>query len=90
MAAVLGAGLEGIENGKELKIKECSGEKSAALLASEGRAALGITERLPLSWTEARVNFEKSELVDALFGADFKKKYLAVNKACSLFLNGCA
>ncbi|KAH9477666.1 Protein fluG [Psilocybe cubensis] len=80
IAAVLGAGLDGIEHGRELKIKECSGEKSAALLGSAGRAELGITERLPLSWKEARVNFEKSELVDEFFGAEFKTKFLAANK----------
>jgi glutamine synthetase len=82
LAAVLGSGLEGISNEKELTIKECGGDKSAAQLGEEGRERLGIKERLPLTWEEARLKFEKSTIVDSVFGEDFKRKYLNVNKVC--------
>ncbi|KAF8954897.1 hypothetical protein BDZ97DRAFT_1862383 [Flammula alnicola] len=80
LAAVLGAGLSGVLLSKELTIKDCSGGKSAALLGESGRAELGIRQRMPLSWEEARAKFEKSVIVDSVFGMDFKTKYLSVNK----------
>jgi glutamine synthetase len=76
----LGSGLEGIVNEKELLIKECGGEKSAAQLGEKGREELGIRERLPLTWEEARLKFEKSKIVENVFGEDFKRKYLNVNR----------
>lgn len=80
MAAVLGSGLEGVLEGKELTLQDCKGEKSAALLGEQGRKELGINDRLPLSWEEARAKFEKSDLVEAVFGKEFREKYLNVNK----------
>jgi glutamine synthetase len=80
LAAVLGAGLEGVIESKELVIKNCNGENSAAMLGEKGRAELGITERLPLNWEEARSKFESSSLVDNVFGKEFKAKFLSVNK----------
>ena len=80
LAAVLGSGLDGIVNDKELSIKECGGEKSAAQLGEKGRDELGIRDRLPLTWEEARLKFEKSTIVERVFGEDFKRKYLSVNK----------
>jgi len=44
LAAVLGSGLEGIVNEKELLIKECGGEKSAVQLGEKGREELGIRD----------------------------------------------
>lgn len=81
LAGVLGAGLEGILESKELTIQDCSGGKTAALMGEKGRAELGIKERFPLSWEDARHKFEKSVIVDSLFGSDFKAKYLSANKA---------
>jgi len=86
LAAVLGSGLEGIVNEKVLSIKECGGEKSAAQLGEKGREELGIRERLPLTWEEARLKFEKSTIVENVFGEDFKRKYLNVNKVGIYFL----
>jgi glutamine synthetase len=80
LAGVLGAGFEGILESKELTIQDCSGSKPAALMGEKGRAELGIKERFPLTWEDARVKFEKSGMVDSLFGSDFKTKYLSVNK----------
>ena len=80
LAGVLGAGLKGIVESKELTMQDCSGELSAALLGEEGRAKLGIQERFPLSWEDACLRFEESAIVDSLFGNEFKKKFLSVQK----------
>ncbi|KAF9482735.1 glutamine synthetase/guanido kinase [Pholiota conissans] len=80
LAGVLGAGLAGVLTSKELEIKDCAGEKSAAQLSEEGRKALGITARMPLTWEEARTKFAKSVIVDSVFGEDFKAKFLSANK----------
>ena len=80
LAGILGAGFEGILESKELTIQDCSAGKSAALMGEKDRKELGITGRFPLSWEEARFKFEKSVIVDSLFGSDFKAKYLSVNK----------
>ena len=80
LAAVLASGSEGIATAKELTIKECGGQESAAQLGEKGREALGIRERLPLSWEEARLKFEKSSFVEKVFGEEFKTKFLNVNK----------
>ncbi|KJA26973.1 hypothetical protein HYPSUDRAFT_132498 [Hypholoma sublateritium FD-334 SS-4] len=79
LAGVLGAGLAGVLQGQKLTMKDCSGELSAARMDAAGRAALGITERLPLDWEKARARFAQSVLVDRVFGADFKTKFLSVH-----------
>jgi len=84
IAGFLSAGTEGIVEGKECEIKDC-GDAVAAVLGEPGREKLGITNRMPLTWKDARSSFEKSELVDRRFGKDFKTKYLSVNKVYSSF-----
>ncbi len=82
VAGFLSAGFEGIVKGKECEIKDCGLEieLSAALLGDRGRQALGIKDRMPLTWEEARSKFEASDLIDKEFGKVFKAKYLSVNK----------
>ena len=82
IAGFLSAGMEGILEGKECEIKDC-GDEVAAVLEEPGRNELGIMNRMPLTWEDARSSFEKSELVDRIFGKDFKTKYLSVNKVCN-------
>jgi len=84
MAAILGAGLSGIIENKELAVKEIpfDKQKSAAMLSREEREELGIIERLPLNWQESREKFVKSEVVEKVFGKDFREKYAGVNKVC--------
>ncbi|KAF8799777.1 hypothetical protein BYT27DRAFT_7201038 [Phlegmacium glaucopus] len=79
LAGVLGAGFGGIVESKELTMQDCNGGQSAASLGEKGRAELGIKERFPLTWEDARLKFEKSVIVDSLFGSDFKAKYLSTN-----------
>ena len=81
LAGVLGAGLTGIVEPKELTVQDYSEELSHALIGEEGRAHLGIKERFPLSWEEACSKFEESTIVDSLFGHEFKTKYLSLQKA---------
>jgi glutamine synthetase len=66
LAGVLMAGLSGIVELKELTMKDCSGEASAAGLGEEGRAKLGIKERFPLSWEDAYSKFEASGIEKAV------------------------
>ncbi|KIM42454.1 hypothetical protein M413DRAFT_444874 [Hebeloma cylindrosporum] len=80
LAAVLASGSEGIASAKELTIKECGGEKTAAQLGQKGREELGIRERLPLTWEEARLKFKESTIMERAFGKEFKRTYLNVNK----------
>ena len=80
LAAVLASGSEGIATAKELTIKECGGEKTAAQLGEKGRGELGIRERLPLTCEQARLKFEKSSIVGSVFGEEFKRTYLNANK----------
>jgi hypothetical protein len=48
-------------------------------MGEEKRQKLRITERMPLTWQDARTAFAGSELVDRVFGSEFKTKYLSVN-----------
>lgn len=81
LAGVLMAGLSGIDELKELTMKDCSGDVTPALLGEEGRAKLGIKERFPLNWEDACSKFEESAIVDSFFGEEFKRKYLSIQKA---------
>ena len=80
LAGVLGAGLAGILNQVELEMQDC-GLKSAAHMTEEERRALGITQRMPLSWEESRRKFQESKFMkEEIFGEEFVEKYLSVNK----------
>ncbi|KAF9525409.1 hypothetical protein CPB83DRAFT_859515 [Crepidotus variabilis] len=82
LAGFLGAGMEGVLENKECTIEDCGLElnTSAALLGEEKRKEMGIKDRLPLTWEAARKTFEVSELVDSVFGKEFKQKFLSTNK----------
>ncbi|PPR03642.1 hypothetical protein CVT24_007756 [Panaeolus cyanescens] len=82
MAAVLGAGLEGIKKGLGVQDmpSEYAGEKAAAFLSEEERKKRGIVDRLPLDLQTARKRFEESEIAKTIFGEDFVRRYLDVNK----------
>ncbi|KIL59817.1 hypothetical protein M378DRAFT_168822 [Amanita muscaria Koide BX008] len=80
LATILAAGHEGIRTQQQLTIQNNTGSVTAAQMKEEERAKLGITARLPLSWEEARIQFEKDQLLSAVFGSNFVAKYLSVNK----------
>jgi glutamine synthetase len=87
LAAILGAGAVGVNEGRELQLGDCNG-LSAAGRGEEGRKALGITQRMPLSWQEARENLRKSEVVKSVLGEGVVDAYLRVNKV-GLSFNVC-
>ena len=78
LAAILGAGLQGIKQGVELKIGDCPGQ--AVDLSEEDRVALNITGRMPKSLDEARERTRSSAAVKGIFGEAFVEKYLSVNE----------
>lgn len=82
LAGILGVGARGIRDQVGLKVKDCSGEKTAAQMSEGERRELGIVDRLPLSWEEARVRFSGDEVVKDIFGQEFIDKYLSVNEVC--------
>lgn len=85
VAAFISAGMDGVLKNTECQIQECGPEleTTAALMGEEKRQKLGITQRMPLTWEDARSNFAASELVDKAFGSNFKTRYLSVNKVKS-------
>ncbi|VDC07447.1 unnamed protein product [Peniophora sp. CBMAI 1063] len=79
LAAILGSGLQGIQQGVELNIGDCP--EPAATLSAEERATRNITGRMPTSLKEAREKLRASAAVKDIFGEKFIGKYLAVNEA---------
>ncbi|KAG5337177.1 hypothetical protein C0989_010374 [Termitomyces sp. Mn162] len=91
LAGILGVGFAGIRDKSELKIKDCPGPKTAAQLTENERQALGITQRMSLTWEEARQNLHKNTILrDFVLGNECMAKYLAVNQtlADALDLDG--
>lgn len=80
LAGILGAGHLGIQSNLELTISDCPGPKSAAQMSEDERHALGIFNRMPLSWNEARERFASDTQLSKILGTEFKEKYLSVNK----------
>ena len=79
LAGMLGVGAEGVKENAKLKSGNCLAT-SAAELGEEGRKALGITERMSLTWEEARRAFEADDVIRKVLGSELVKKYLDVNK----------
>ncbi|KAJ6567122.1 glutamine synthetase/guanido kinase [Mycena capillaripes] len=86
LAALLGAGHHGIRSGSALTMKDCIGP-SAAERSEDGRRALGITERMPLSWEEARGKLQANATMIDIFGQCVVEKYLSVNKLMAELLD---
>ncbi|EIW78078.1 glutamine synthetase guanido kinase [Coniophora puteana RWD-64-598 SS2] len=80
LAAIVGAGVLGIKEGKEVDAKDCSGAKTPAELSDAERREMGIVKRMALSWEEARENLAKDEALKGIMGNEAVELYLAVNK----------
>ena len=80
LAGILGAGYLGIQSNLELTISDCPGPQSAAQMSEDERHALGIVNRMPLNWNEARESFASDTQLSKILGTEFQEKYLAVNK----------
>lgn len=82
-AGLIAAGVDGVESKRALGVRDCSelGDgKTAAEMGEEERVRCGITERLPLSWEEAREAFRGDAVLGEAFGEAFVRGYLNVNK----------
>ncbi|KAG6845088.1 hypothetical protein H0H87_000993 [Tephrocybe sp. NHM501043] len=81
LAGILGAGFVGIRDKAELKAKDCPGPKTAAQMTEDERQAFGITQRMSLTWEEARRNLEDNKILkDSVLGVELTEKFLAVNQ----------
>ena len=93
-AGLIAAGVEGgVKINRALEVRDCSanGElgKTAAEMGEEERVRCGITERLPLSWEEAREAFRGDAVLGDVFGEAFVRGYLNVNKVRFFVLISC-
>ena len=86
LAGILGVGHRGIRDGAVLNIRDCNGPVSAAAMGEEARRALGITQRMSLSWEESRRLFAQDHVIKEVLGGEMVNKYLDVNEVCERFL----
>ncbi|KAK1219579.1 hypothetical protein PQX77_017700 [Marasmius sp. AFHP31] len=80
LAAIIGAGVAGVEGKKELDVGDCKGPKCAWEMTEEERRALGIVKRLPVSIDEARRNLEEDRVMKEVLGEEMVEAYLITNK----------
>lgn len=80
---MLGAGSVGVKEGQKLRMGNCDGQ-TAANMGEAGRKALGITQRMSLTWEESRKAFGADEVVRSVLGNEMVDTYLAVNEASAL------
>lgn len=86
LTAILGVGMEGIYEGRELTVQEPANGEVASALTEEVRQKLGITKRMPRTLQQAREMALKEKTVEKVMGEDFLRKYMSVNKVCVLVL----
>ncbi|KAF8246037.1 glutamine synthetase/guanido kinase [Wilcoxina mikolae CBS 423.85] len=86
LAAVIRAGLLGVMEGREMRMRSCLG--NPADLTDKQRDELGIVERLPTSLDEAVVNFDMDwELKEAL-GKGVAEKVIAMKRSEMVRMKG--
>ncbi|KID82847.1 developmental protein FluG [Metarhizium guizhouense ARSEF 977] len=78
-AAVVLAGLDGVQKGKGLTWRDCTTDP--ALLSSDERLQLGIEKKLPGSIEDALNALSEDEDLTNLLGADVVERYVAVKEA---------
>ncbi|KAF8174095.1 hypothetical protein BJ912DRAFT_1077780 [Pholiota molesta] len=81
IAGILGAGAGGVRVRTPLTLRDCAGPLTAAQMTDAERVAHGIVARMPLTWAEARANFQRDEELKSVFGQELVDMYLSVNKA---------
>ncbi|KAF2155314.1 glutamine synthetase/guanido kinase [Myriangium duriaei CBS 260.36] len=79
IAAVVGVGMQGLADGRELKFKDCT--SNPRKLSDEDRAGLGITEKLPNSLRKSLEALAADEALKRVFGSTFIENYSVVRKA---------
>jgi glutamine synthetase len=86
IAAILGAGVQGIIDGRPLLIKDCQADP--ALLDVDAQHRLGIRERLPSTLEEAMRHLGEDEGLRVILGDQLVDTYLTVKAAELEMLNG--
>lgn len=79
LAALLGAGVQGIAGGEELVWKDCRVDPAA--LDEAGRGELGIRARMPGGVEEALGELEADEGLRGVVGEEVVRAFLAVKRA---------
>jgi len=85
LAGILGVGHRGIRDGAVLDIRDCRGQVSAAAMGGEARRAMGITQRMPLTWEEAKTLFTQHAVIRQVLGDELVNKYADVNEVSERF-----
>jgi glutamine synthetase len=80
LAAILGAGHAGIRDKAVLTMRDCAGGTGASEMSADERRALGITDRMPLCWEDARKNLLEDKLLGEVLGNDMVTKFLGVHE----------
>ena len=79
MAAVLAAGLYGLQQDLDLKHKDCTADPG--VMTEEERRAVGITTQLPNTLEKSLFALEKDEVLRRALGTNFVENYIALKKA---------
>ena len=78
LAALLGLGLNGVDNGLELNIEAVDGP--AVVLSPDERVNRGIVRRLQRTLSAARDAARVDPIISEVLGQEFVEKYLGVNE----------
>jgi glutamine synthetase len=77
LASLIGSGLLGIQSQSPLVEQDCA--TPAALMTEAEREAVGVTQRMPMSWEEARAALVEDEALKGILG-DLVDGFLAVGE----------
>ena len=86
LAAIIGAGLQGILDEEPLEMKDCPSDP--ATLTAQARKELGITRQFPKSIDEALSSLEADEQLHHILSKSAVETYLTVKRAESEMLRG--
>ncbi|KAI0324637.1 FLU1-II [Cubamyces sp. BRFM 1775] len=88
MAAIVGAGLQGIKEGALLTVGDCV--KPVALMSERERGEVGLANptRLPGDIAAARKALAADEVMRGVLGAEFVDAYISVNETMEKFMQG--
>lgn len=79
LSAVLAAGLNGVEAGTRMEMKDCTG--NPARLTEAQRAEIGITKRMPASLEESLQHLETAEVLKQYMSAQLVDDYVVMKRA---------
>jgi glutamine synthetase len=79
MAAMLAAGLAGVEDRVPLRLQDCTGDPSK--MSAEQRQNLGIQKNLPAGLEESLMCLERDEMLGHALGNALVENYVAVKRA---------